>query len=160
MSEIEVIILQLEQAFQRRSWHGTNLMGSIRGLKPAVAAWRPHPSRHNIWELILRAAYWKYAVYRRLSGKARGSFPLKGSNFFPRTEEKATDAALKADIKLLKEQHAMLVDAVRGLDPSRFGSVPAGSEFTFRDLALGAAAHDLYHAGQIQLLKRLRSGGR
>lgn len=131
-------------------------MGSIRGVKPADAAWRPHPSRHNIWELIVHAAYWKYAVYRRFAGKARGSFPLKGSNFFSRPAEKVTDAALKADIKLLKMQHQMLVDAVRSFDVSKLGSRPKGSEFTFSDLAIGAAAHDLYHAGQIQLLKRLQ----
>jgi hypothetical protein len=157
MSEIEVIILQLEQAFQRRSWHGPNLMGSIRGLKAADAAWRPAPGQHNIWELIVHAAYWKYAVYRRFSGSARGSFPLKGSNFFTRPEQKTTDAALKADIKLLKEQHGMLVETMAGFNASRLGSKPKGSEFTFCDLAIGAAAHDLYHAGQIQLLKRLRN---
>lgn len=154
MSEVELIILQLEQAFRRRSWHGTNLLGSVRGIKPRDAAWRPQPDRHNIWELIVHAAYWKYTVYRRFVDERRGSFPLKGSDFFPRNGSSATD--LKADILLLKDQHLKLVTAVAEFNTAKLGRRPRGSQFTFRDLAIGAAAHDLYHAGQIQLLKRLR----
>lgn len=157
MTESDIIILQLEQAFQRRSWHGTNLLGSIRRLKPEEAAWRPQPARHNIWEIIAHAAYWKYTVYRRFAGKERGSFPLKGSNWFPRPEE-ITEKALKSDIMLLKEYHAKLVEAVGDFNSSNLANKPTGSQFTFRELAIGVAAHDLYHAGQIQLLKRLRKG--
>jgi hypothetical protein len=72
------LLASLEEAFDRRSWHGTNLRGAIRGLSLDQAAWRPGPARHNIWELVLHAAYWKYAVRRRLTGDKRGTFPLKG----------------------------------------------------------------------------------
>lgn len=154
MDTVELIIVQLEQAFRQRSWHGTNLLGSIRGIKPDDAAWRPQPDRHNIWELIVHAAYWKYTVYRRFADVERGSFPLKGSNFFLR--DRGDEAALKGDVKLLKDQHAKLVAAVADFDASKLHDNPRGSQFTYRDLAIGAAAHDLYHAGQIQLLKRLR----
>lgn len=159
MTETELIILQMEQAFQRRSWHGTNLLGSIRGLRPDEAAWRPQPGRHNIWELILHAAYWKYAVYRRFAGNQAVSFALKGSNFFPRPTTDMSETALKADLSLLKKQHRQLIEAVSVFDWPRLGSELSGRRFTFRDLAVGAAAHDLYHAGQIQLIKRLRRGG-
>ena len=54
-------MILLDEAFDRRSWHGTNLRGSIRGLPRSTAAWRPAPDRHNIWELVVHAAYWKYA---------------------------------------------------------------------------------------------------
>ena len=72
----DVLLRILDEAFDQRSWHGTNLRGSIRGLTPDAAAWRPAPGRHNIWELVVHAAYWKYAVRRRLLGEKRGSFPL------------------------------------------------------------------------------------
>lgn len=62
-SAISVLLGQLNRAFNRRSWHGTNLMGSLRGLDPELAVWRPQPGRHNIAELVLHAAYWKYRVY-------------------------------------------------------------------------------------------------
>lgn len=147
---------QLEQAFHRQSWHGTNLLGSIRRLKPAEAAWRPAPQRHNIWEIIVHAAYWKYAVCRRFAELERGSFPLKGSNWFVRPEA-LNEQMLKADIALLRSWHERLVSAVSSFEGSKLEKKPPGSKTTFRDLAIGAAAHDLYHAGQIQLLKRLRT---
>src|ERR1700733_13997187 len=57
----------LDEAFDKKSWHGPNLRGSIRGLSAKEAAWRPGQDRHNIWELTLHAAYWKYIVRRRLT---------------------------------------------------------------------------------------------
>ena len=81
------VIAILDAAYDRKSWHGTNLRGSIRGLRMEQAAWRPAAGRHNIWELVVHAAYWKYIALRRLSGSKRGSFPLKGSNWFIRPQE-------------------------------------------------------------------------
>lgn len=155
MLETDLLILQLEQAFDHRSWHGTNLLGSIRGIPPEQAAWRPAKGRHNVWEIIVHAAYWKYTVYRRLVGETKGSFPLKGSNWFPRPIE-GTAAELKTDAHLLREFHNKLLAAVKQCSPRRLDEPPAGSRFTLRELIVGVAAHDLYHAGQIQLLKRLR----
>lgn len=157
MIENELIILHLDQAFNRRSWHGTNLMGSIRGLEVEEAIWRAKPSRHNIWEIIVHAAYWKYSVYRRLVGEAKGKFPLKGSNWFLRPEENA-ESTLRGDVKLLKEYHKKLVEGVRRIETEKLGEKPEGSHYTYRELTIGIGAHDLYHAGQIQLIKRLMRG--
>src|SRR6185436_8272660 len=90
------LLALLDQAYDRRSWHGTNLRGSIRGVSTEQAAWRPGPSRHNIWEIVVHAAYWKYAARRRLTGEARVSFPIKGSNWFERPESAPT-VRLKPD---------------------------------------------------------------
>ena len=155
MTENDLIVLQLEQAFHQRSWHGTNLLGSIRGVKVEEAAWRPGPGRHNIWELIVHAAYWKYTVYRRLAGESKGSFPMKGSNWFERPES-LTQIALTADLRILKDYHRRLIAEVKAIGSKKLGEKPVGSRFTYRELAIGAGAHDLYHAGQIQLIKRLR----
>src|SRR5712675_1150883 len=86
----------LDEAFDKKSWHGPNLRGSIRGVTAKQAAWRPKPHAHNIWELTLHAAYWKYVVRRRITGEKRGSFALRGSNFFPRPVE-LSERAWKAD---------------------------------------------------------------
>jgi hypothetical protein len=151
--EIALLLDVLAEAFERKSWHGTNLRGSLRGMTAEEASWRPAPGRRNAWELAVHAAYWKYAVRRKLTGEKRGSFPKKGSNFFP-SPEPPTDEAWKADVALLVAEHRALVDAVAS---------GAGLEGAGRTRALflvrGAAAHDLYHTGQIQLLKRLRTGG-
>jgi hypothetical protein len=154
MTEKELLLRQLCKAFDEQSWHGTNLLGSIRGLKPQIAAWRPNPDRHNIWELIVHSAYWKYTVVRRLTGGKRGSFALEGSNFFLRPDEE-NPVELKSDIQLLKRYHTLLLDTVSALKPSDLNKIPIESKVSNRDVILGIAAHDLYHAGQIQLLKRL-----
>ena len=74
----------IDSAYNRQSWHGTNLRGSVRGLSMNHVVRRPKPGAHNIWELVVHCAYWKYVVRRRLTGGKRGSFPLAGSNFFER----------------------------------------------------------------------------
>ena len=153
----DVLLRILAEAYDRRSWHGTNLRGSIRGLTPDAAAWRPAPGRHNIWELVVHAAYWKYAVRRRLLGEKRGSFPLDGSNWFARPQAGESRAAQwRRDLRLLAEQHRALLEAVAGLPEAAWRRRAPRSAFDNQSLVTGAAAHDLYHAGQIQLLKRLR----
>ena len=152
--DIRFLLAILDQAYDHPSWHGTNLRGSIRLVSPAHAAWRPSPRRHNIWELVVHAAYWKYAAWRRLTGKAPGSFPIKGSNWFRRPEDR-TERAWRSDKALLDEMHASLREAVAQLSPGRLQSKARGSKVSNFALLSGVAAHDLYHAGQIQLLKRL-----
>ncbi len=82
----------LDEAFDKKSWHGPNLRGAIRGVTASQAAWRPTEDRHNIWELTLHAAYWKYAVRRKILREKRGSFVLPGSNFFERPENESAAA--------------------------------------------------------------------
>lgn len=147
---LPVLLASLDEAFNKRSWHGTNLRGSVRGLSLSAALWRPQPGRHNIYELVLHAAYWKYVIYRKISGAKRGSFPLRGSNFFP-CPPSATQADWGNAVRLLDQQHAQLRGAVEGLTPAALKDPK--TLFHIR----GAAAHDLYHAGQIQLLKRLNA---
>ena len=157
--QIELLLAALDEAYERRSWHGTNLRGALRGMTAAEAAWRPAPGRHNAWELALHCAYWKYAVRRRLAGTKRGSFPLTGSNWFPRPEPGAeTEAAWRADLRLLAGEHRALRAAVAGLAAGDLARCPAGGRESVARLVRGVAAHDLYHAGQIQLLSRLRPG--
>jgi hypothetical protein len=142
----------LAEAFERKSWHGTNLRGSFRGMTAAEAAWRAGEGRPNAWELALHTAYWKYVVRRKLTGEKRGSFPLEGSNWFRRPEGEPVEAAWKADLALLVAQHRALVAAVAERLPRLSGAARAKGLHLVR----GVAAHDLYHAGQVQLLKRLR----
>lgn len=84
MNNIELLLRCIDEAFDRKSWHGTNLRGSIRGLTATEASWRAQPERKNVHEIVLHCAYWKYTVRRRLTGEKRGSFPLKGANWFER----------------------------------------------------------------------------
>jgi uncharacterized damage-inducible protein DinB len=151
------VLDSIDRAYNRQSWHGTNLRGSIRGVTHDQAAWRPQPGRHNIWELVVHCAYWKYAVMRRLTGQKRGSFPLEGSNWFERPVKGGlTERAWKADVALLDEMHRAMRAAIAALPASKLDEAPRGRKTSNAFLIQGIAAHDLYHAGQIQVIKRLR----
>jgi len=151
------LLATLDRAYDGRSWHGPNLKRALRGLTPAVAFFRPGPERHSVYDLALHAAYWKYVVRRRLSGEKRGSFALPGSNFFlapARSSPKEIDAARS----LLEREHRALRELVEEL-PERAFSARFG-RWTGEAVVAGVAAHDLYHAGQIQLLRKLAAGTR
>jgi hypothetical protein len=155
--QVALLLRILDAGFDRRAWHGPNLRGTLRGIDARRAAWRPSPGRHSIWELVLHAAYWKYAVRRRLSGEKRGSFALPGSNWFGRRGA-ATEAAWRADLALLAAEHRRLREVVARLRDADLPRAAAGSRQSNATLIYGVAAHDVYHAGQVQLLKRLGPG--
>ena len=68
MQVIDLLLVNLDEAYAKRGWHGPTLRGALRGLTPDDVYWRPGKGRHNIWELAAHAAYWKYAVRQRISG--------------------------------------------------------------------------------------------
>jgi hypothetical protein len=152
LDSAKLVLALLDEAYEKKTWHGPNLKQSIKGVTAEQAAWRHSPGRHNIWELTLHAAYWKYAVRRRIEGGKRGSFALKGSNFFLRPEKgKLTEAAWSADRKLLEREHRALQEAV-----SKVLRTPRAAKLLPQ--LYGIAFHDIYHAGQIRLLRRLGAG--
>lgn len=144
----------IEEGYSRKAWHGPNLRGSLRGVSARQAAWRPARSRHNIWEIAVHCAYWKYIVCRRILGERRGSFSLRGSNWFKRPID-PTERAWKNDLRLLREMHEKMMKAIRSLSANDLNRIPPGSTVSMEAILRGIAAHDVYHAGQIQLLKRL-----
>ncbi len=152
--EIELLLKIIDQSYDHVAWHGTNLRGSLRGLTQEEAAWRPGPGRHNIWEVVLHTAYWKYIVRRRLLGEKRGSFPLKGSNWFVRQLADG-EGAWNADLQLLAETHRRMREAISCLEDDQLNLKSRGSKVSNAATIYGISSHDVYHAGQIQLLKRL-----
>ena len=152
--EIAELLRLIDEGYEKRAWHGPNLRGAVRGLTARQAAWRPGPGRHNIWEIVLHCAYWKYAVCRRILGAKRGSFPRKGSNWITQPHLQG-DPTWRQDLALLADMHRQLRTAVAGLGPRDLDAVPRGSRVSTRAIVGGVAMHDVYHAGQIQLVKRL-----
>ncbi len=152
---IRVLLQLIDESYEKRAWHGANLRGSMKGLTIEQVAWRPAATRHNIWEIVVHCAYWKYIVRRRLLEEKKGTFPLKGSNWFKRPVE-ATEKAWRTDLALLEETHRSLREAIGGLKPSDLNKNPSGSKWTNLQTISGIASHDVYHAGQIQLLKRMQ----
>ena len=143
-----------DEAYEKKAWHGPNLRGASRGLDVREAAWRPASGRHNIWEIVVHCAYWKYAVRRRILGEKHGSFPLKGSNWIVRPTIMTLEG-WREDVALLEDTHRKLRSVVTGMTPRDLQRIPRGSKLSNAAIIGGIAAHDVYHAGQIQLLKRL-----
>jgi hypothetical protein len=160
--EIGLLLRAIDEAYDHSAWHGPNLRGSLRGFTATQAAWRPAPNRHNIWEIAVHAAYWKYTVRRRLTGGRRGSFAERGSNWFRRpasTPKSLSEKSWRHDLALLEQEHRLLRETVAATDSrglykrSGKGGRPPIAHI------LGIAFHDVYHAGQVQLLKRLQRSG-
>lgn len=150
--------LLVENVEPRRGqgWHGgPTPLGAVRGVSAAQAAWAPFPGRKSIWQLTLHVGYWKYAIRRRLEGGAEPRFPRQPANW-PRVPEIVSPAAWRADVALLRSEHDQLLDAIAGIPSKRYGEIlPGGKRWTIGELILGIAQHDAYHAGQLQMLKRL-----
>ena len=155
MDERVRLLLEIfDQAYTAPSWHGTPLKGTIRGISARQALWRPGPKRHCIWDLVLHTAYWKCMVRRRLLRDPEIAFPRDGANW-PALPKPPNDATWKRDRDLLDEQHRLLHDAIADLKPAQLGRRGWRSKWRVQAEIYGIASHDLYHAGQIQILKRL-----
>ena len=155
-SRIALLLDVVDQAFDHRAWHGTPLAGALRGVGWRDALTRPRPGRHSIWELTLHAAYWKCVVRRRLTRDPDVVFPRTPANF-PAVPRHPTAALWRRDVQLLRREHRLLRDVIARFPVSRLGQRGWRSRrWTNEQQIYGIASHDLYHAGQIQLLKALR----
>jgi hypothetical protein len=149
----KTLLLQaLDQAFSGSSWNGTTLRGSLRGVTPKLALWRPGPGRPRIWDYLLHCAYWKHTVRRRLSAVPIEEFPRSPANF-PDVPERPTAAALRADIRLLEAEQRAFRDLVDRMPAGQLDR--RAGRWRHVEQIHGVAAHDCYHTGQIQLIKRL-----
>ncbi len=144
-----LLLLLIDECYDKTAWHGPNLKSSIRRVTVDEAVWRPRPGRRNIAEIVMHCAYWKYAVRRRITGGKRGSFPLKGSNWFA-LPAKLTTKQWREYLSLLDEQHKALRETVARAPWAQLlkGRQPAAHVH-------GIALHDVYHAGQVRTLKVL-----
>lgn len=146
-----VLLELIDEAYDKTSWHGPNLRGSLRGVKESEVDWRPAPGRHSIRELVVHAAYWKYRVRRRLAGDMDAAFDLPGSNWFV----KEPGRTWTRELQILATQHQQLRKVVAGFAEARIDRPVSGIQVTAAHLIRGIASHDLYHAGQIQMLKKM-----
>ncbi len=146
----EMLLANLDAAYLKKGWHGPTLRNAVRGLHAQDVSWRPGEGRHNIWELTAHAAYWKYIARRRLTGE-RARFALKGSNWIP-APASIDEASWQQVVQVLDEEHRLLREVIASL-----GDADLRDRKKLR-LLYGVAAHDVYHTGQIQLVKKLRKG--
>lgn len=140
----------LDEGYGPGAWYGADLRTAIETVSPAVAFTRPAAARHNIAEIALHHAYWAGQAVLRLTAEAP-AFPLAGEDWFELNDESALSwSAVRATVDAA---HARLSAAVEALDSGRATS-PLGEAERF-DLVIGLTGHAAYHAGQIQLVKKM-----
>ncbi len=139
----------------RRAWYGgATLLGSLRGVKAEQAAWQAPGHDHSIWQLLLHCSYSRYNIRRLFEGKEeRGGFPRPGA-YWAKLPDLIDEASWSEDKALLRSEHQRLVEAVLRSDAARLDE-NATQEYTFEDLLWGIVMHDMYHTGEMQVLKRL-----
>jgi uncharacterized damage-inducible protein DinB len=154
MSEAARIADQLRRAFDGEAWHGDSVFEILNGVTAAQAAAHPIKNAHSVWELVLHIAAWDGAVLRRMGGVA---VTLSDAENFPEVKD-ASNAAWRGALAQVRRVHEDLVKTVAALPDSRLDEVVPGKEgahYTFYYMLHGVAQHELYHAGQIALLKKM-----
>lgn len=155
MSEVERIVDQLKRAFEGEAWHGPSVLEIIEGITSQQAAARTVAGTHSIWELVLHIAAWERAILRRLHGD-RAQLPTEED--WPAVVT-TTDEAWEQTRQALKQGHHNLRATIAGLDDSRLDQpIIEGMSSVYVTLH-GIVQHDLYHAGQIALLKKVALEG-
>jgi len=152
MTESKRIAGQLRRAYSGHAWHGPALRQLLRGVGARQAAARPVRNAHTIWELVLHITAWKRAVLRRTQGNATSLSPAENFPAMPR----ATTANWKKTQAALRVAQYDLRRAVSALPDSRLKKIVPGKRYSVYFMLHGLVQHDLYHAGQIALLKKTR----
>jgi uncharacterized damage-inducible protein DinB len=153
MSETARLADQIRRAFEGEAWHGDSLLELLKGVNAATAAAKPIKNAHSIWELILHIAAWDDIVRQRTGGKA--TMPTDEQNFPPVKD--TSEAAWNKALEETKRTHNELVKAVAAFPDSRLQEqVPGKTQnyYNFFYMFSGIVQHELYHAGQIALLKK------
>lgn len=141
---------QLQRAFYGSAWHGPAVMEILEDVDAVSAAAKPIANVHSIWELLLHVAVWDGAALRRLGGSK--CQPTGDANF-PRVR-KPTPAAWRKTVADARRTHDRLVRTVSQLSPERLGERVPGKRYDFYHMLHGIAQHELYHAGQMAILKK------
>jgi uncharacterized damage-inducible protein DinB len=142
---------QLKRAFEGDAWHGPAVLEVLEGVTARAAASKPVPGAHSIWELVLHIAAWDGVIRRRMEGQA---LQLSDEQDFPPVKDTSDSAWLSA-LENLKQRHAELTQAVLSMPDYRLISQVPGKDYDFYHMLHGAVQHELYHAGQIALLKKV-----
>jgi uncharacterized damage-inducible protein DinB len=153
MSETARLADQILRAFDGDAWHGDSVLELLNGVNARTAEAHPIKNAHSIWELVLHIAAWDGAVLTRIGGTA---IQLVDEQNFPPVKD-TSEAAWGKAIEHAKQTHNELVQAVAAFPDLRLQEqVPGKSQsyYNFFYLFSGIVQHELYHAGQIALLKK------
>ncbi len=153
MAEINRIVQQMKLAFNGKAWHGPALQEVLANVNAAQAAAKPIANAHSIWEIVLHLTAWHKFVIKRLSGEEVFDVPMEDD--WPAVSD-ASEASWQKTLQELKKQHHNLCEAAARLQESDLSKImrSADSDHSIYVMLHGVIQHDLYHAGQIMLLRK------
>jgi uncharacterized damage-inducible protein DinB len=151
MSEIERIRDQLKRSHEGKAWHGPSVREALEGISAEQAAARPLAAGHTIFELVLHMVAWRNVARRRLEGERIESLPDKED--FPPVVVSGEDA-WKLALAKLDESFARLDEAISGFEESRLEDPVPERGQSYYTMLHGVIQHNLYHTGQIVLLRK------
>jgi len=150
-----LLLQMLEESYRLPNWNETNLSSALRRVSPHMAGWTPPHAKRSIADIVVHCAYWKYALRRRLTGEKRGSFPLKGSNWF-KINSPITRPQWSEYVAMLENEHEQLCDKIRTSPRKLTNAKPRdGGKWSSVQRIFWLAIHDGYHTGQINLIKAM-----
>jgi uncharacterized damage-inducible protein DinB len=155
MTESVRLADQIRGAFEGTAWHGDSVLELLAGVNAKTAAAKPIKGAHSIWELLLHIAAWDDAVRRHIGGEA---VDLSDEQNFPPVKD-VSEAAWRQAVESVKQTHNELIKAVAVFPDARLQDpVPGKTEnyYNFFYLFSGIVQHEIYHAGQISLLKKFQ----
>jgi uncharacterized damage-inducible protein DinB len=150
MNEVEHLADQLKRAFEGEAWHGPSVKEVLMNVTSEMAAAKPIKHAHNIWELVLHITAWHDAVRKRLAGL---SVNLSDEEDWPSVDN-ISENAWAAAVENLGKSTNNLLKVLSAFDPSKLYDNTSGLNYTNYFLINGLIQHDVYHAGQIALLKK------
>jgi uncharacterized damage-inducible protein DinB len=151
LSEINRISDQLKRAYMGEAWHGPSVCEVISNIDPAKAAAYPLRSVHSIWEILLHMIAWIKFARLSLEGEAMPQ-NLSPEKDWPVVQE-AGQKAWESTLKALENEHQLLLDRVSELKDPELSDIVPGRNYSVYFLLQGIIQHNLYHAGQMSLLK-------
>jgi len=150
MREIERIIDQMDRAFSGDAWHGPSLMSLLDGIPAQDASTHSAHGVHSIWELVHHIAAWKTIVQQRVQGE---KVEVTTALDWPPVWE-ASEAEWQRSVENLAARHSRLRAAAAKLRDDELDEIPAITNVSRYAMLHGVVQHDLYHAGQIAILKK------
>lgn len=149
MTEVEALVHRIEDAFDGEPWYGPSLETALLGVRAREAFAVPVSGAHGIAELVRHLTWWKVVVRRRLHGD-----PVREANAADWPSDTPAAASWRALRAALRAAHEALLADVRALPESALDRIVPGQSIPIRAMLHGAADHDIYHAGQVAILRR------
>jgi len=150
MTEIERIVAEYDRVLHGNAWHGDPIWKILDSVSAECAGHRPAGGVHNIWEIVQHMTFWEGVGARRLAGQRAG---LDEALNFP-APPAATEANWQKTRDAFRASNQEFREALAKLDAARLNELSAAGKRSFYEEAHGVIQHDIYHAGQIALLKK------